>query len=97
MKISQSAIVGVCMAIGIVIGMVADRASVRAQPQPADSAGGAWEIHTGTWGQAPTWGYYAIRLNRITGETLILDRQDNKPAENDSWLKLPEETKQPKK
>jgi hypothetical protein len=100
MKTLQPISIVVSVVVGVVLGMFADHAVVRAQSQPAESSPCPWEIHTGSWVGGNAGGYYVVKQNRMTGETLILDRQDNKSSispENARWLKLPEENKQGKK
>ena len=90
----------VCLSVGMVLGILADHAIVKAQSQPVEPSAAAWEIQTGSWTGGNAGGYYIVKLNRITGETLILDRQDNKSSinpENAHWLRLSEEPKQGKK
>ena len=84
-----------CLCAGLVLGIFLDHATVKAQAQPAEPSVGAWEIYTGNWtaGTGNAGGYYVIKLNRITGEALVLDRQDNKSSinpENAHWLRLDE-------
>jgi hypothetical protein len=87
----------VCLSAGVVLGILADHAIARAQPpQPAGSSAGVWEVYTGSWTGGNAGGYYAVKLNRITGETFVLDRQDNKSSispDNAHWFKLPEQAK----
>jgi hypothetical protein len=99
MKLLQPLPVVVCLSTGIVLGMFADHAIVKAQSQPESSVA-LWEIYTGSWTGGNSGGYYVVKQNRIIGETLILDRQDNKSSinvETAHWLKLSEEAKQVKK
>ena len=70
----------VCLSVGMVLGILADHAIVKAQSQPVEPSAAAWEIQTGSWTGGNAGGYYIVKLNRITGETLILDRQDNKSS-----------------
>jgi hypothetical protein len=84
------------LSAGVVLGILADHAIVRAQPQPADSPAGVREAYTGNWTGGNAGGYYAVKLNRITGETFVLDRQDNKSSispDNAHWFNLPEQAK----
>lgn len=95
----QPIIVVVSLTAGIALGMFADQAIVKAQTQPGESTAGPWEIYSGSWTGGNAGGYYVIKQNRNTGETWVLDRQDNKSSisENAHWLRLQEETKQVKK
>ena len=89
-----------CVAAGVVLGIIADHTTLKAQSQPAEPSVGAWEIYTGSWTGGNAGGYYSVKLNRITGETLVLDRQDNESSfnrENVHWVGLPDEMKQVKK
>jgi len=74
----------VVFVLGLLVG--SNLGTVRAQGdlQPEQ----AWEINHGPFGQHS---FYAIKHNRLTGETWVLS--GDKGAQDDSWLLLPEKDK----
>jgi len=74
--------------VGFLVGSGLD--VVRAQQDMKPEL--AWEIYHSPFG---THSFYAIKHNRVTGETWVLSGE--KGAEDDRWLLLPEEDKRSKK
>ena len=74
--------------LGFVAGTGLD--AVKAQQHASPEL--AWEIYHAPFGMHS---FYAIKHNRVTGETWVLSGE--KGAEDDRWLLLPEEDKRSKK
>lgn len=76
-------------AITLIIGLCAGYAMqpARAEPQGADT----WELQSGAFGERS---FFAIKMNRVTGETWVLSGE--RGATDDRWLQLPEEKVQKK-
>ena len=85
MRLRDIALALIMLVIGLCAGYAMQPASVEAQN--AD----IWELQSGSFGSQS---FFAIKLNRSTGETWVLSGE--RGATDDRWLQLPEEKVQKK-
>jgi len=80
-------LLSVTAALGIGFGLGAGiRAGVAQADGEAQAVDSAWEIYHGSISNQKDNGFYVIKHNRLTGQTLVLSAEEN--LNDDHWYRL---------